>query len=73
MFPTVARLSKASRLPLTPKRANKDFYKGIYFGVLQDVLIDKVIQVHDKHTCLEDTEQVHPVNMSSEEKQSIDS
>ncbi|KAI0266561.1 hypothetical protein BC834DRAFT_875181 [Gloeopeniophorella convolvens] len=28
MFPTVARLSKASRLPLTPKRGNKDFYKG---------------------------------------------
>ena len=28
MFPTLARLSKASRLPLTPKRGNKDFYKG---------------------------------------------
>ncbi|KAF9478945.1 hypothetical protein BDN70DRAFT_932960 [Pholiota conissans] len=28
MFPTVARLSKASRAPLTPKRGNKDFYKG---------------------------------------------
>ncbi|TFK40108.1 hypothetical protein BDQ12DRAFT_680368 [Crucibulum laeve] len=28
MFPTVARLSKASRRPLTPKRGNKDFYKG---------------------------------------------
>ncbi|KAI5996372.1 hypothetical protein EDD15DRAFT_2252176 [Pisolithus albus] len=28
MFPTAARLSKASRRPLTPKRGNKDFYKG---------------------------------------------
>lgn len=28
MFPTLARLSKASRRPLTPKRGNKDFYKG---------------------------------------------
>ncbi|KAH9478796.1 hypothetical protein JR316_0009257 [Psilocybe cubensis] len=28
MFATVARLSKASRAPLTPKRGNKDFYKG---------------------------------------------
>ncbi|KAI0730027.1 hypothetical protein C8Q72DRAFT_776758 [Fomitopsis betulina] len=28
MFPTLVRLSKASRLPLTPKQGNKDFYKG---------------------------------------------
>ncbi|KAF8809126.1 hypothetical protein BYT27DRAFT_6535769 [Phlegmacium glaucopus] len=28
MIPTAARLSKASRLSLTPKRGNKDFYKG---------------------------------------------
>ncbi|KAH9975364.1 hypothetical protein BGW80DRAFT_1296720 [Lactifluus volemus] len=28
MFPTLARLSKASRFPLTPKRGNKDYYKG---------------------------------------------
>ncbi|TFY81291.1 hypothetical protein EWM64_g2725 [Hericium alpestre] len=28
MFPTLARLSKASRRALTPKRGNKDFYKG---------------------------------------------
>ncbi|KIM60562.1 hypothetical protein SCLCIDRAFT_92175, partial [Scleroderma citrinum Foug A] len=28
MFPTVARFSKASRRALTPKRGNKDFYKG---------------------------------------------
>jgi len=28
MFPTLVRLSKASRRPLTSKRANKDFYKG---------------------------------------------
>ncbi|TFL01522.1 hypothetical protein BDV98DRAFT_529233 [Pterulicium gracile] len=28
MFPTVARCSKASRRALTPKRGNKDFYKG---------------------------------------------
>ncbi|KZT40540.1 hypothetical protein SISSUDRAFT_1044051 [Sistotremastrum suecicum HHB10207 ss-3] len=28
MFATLCRLSKASRRPLTPKRGNKDFYKG---------------------------------------------
>ncbi|KDR80444.1 hypothetical protein GALMADRAFT_277607 [Galerina marginata CBS 339.88] len=28
MIPTAVRLSKASRAPLTPKRGNKDFYKG---------------------------------------------
>ncbi|THH14580.1 hypothetical protein EW146_g5769 [Bondarzewia mesenterica] len=28
MIPTLVRLSKASRLPLTTKRGNKDFYKG---------------------------------------------
>lgn len=28
MKPTLARLSKALRLPLTPKRGNKDYYKG---------------------------------------------
>ncbi|KAF7982589.1 hypothetical protein HWV62_27603 [Athelia sp. TMB] len=28
MFPTIVRLSKASRRPLTPKRGNKDYYKG---------------------------------------------
>ncbi|KAI0321541.1 hypothetical protein OF83DRAFT_1099173 [Amylostereum chailletii] len=28
MFPTLARFSKASRRALTPKRGNKDFYKG---------------------------------------------
>ncbi|KDQ07412.1 hypothetical protein BOTBODRAFT_38821 [Botryobasidium botryosum FD-172 SS1] len=28
MFPTRAALSKASRLPLTPKHGNKDYYKG---------------------------------------------
>jgi len=28
MFPTAIRLSKASRRPLTPKRGNKDYYKG---------------------------------------------
>ncbi|KAI6029537.1 hypothetical protein BKA83DRAFT_4219885 [Pisolithus microcarpus] len=34
MFPTAARLSKASRRPLTPKRGNKDFYKGTRQAVL---------------------------------------
>jgi large subunit ribosomal protein L41 len=29
MFPSLPRLSKASRRPLTPKRGNKDFYKGL--------------------------------------------
>ena len=28
MIPTAVRASKASRAPLTPKRGNKDFYKG---------------------------------------------
>ncbi|KAF9553559.1 hypothetical protein CPC08DRAFT_822229 [Agrocybe pediades] len=28
MFPTLSRLSKASRQSLTPKRGNKDYYKG---------------------------------------------
>ena len=28
MIPTAVRLSKASRRALTPKRGNKDFYKG---------------------------------------------
>jgi len=28
MLPTLVRLSKASRKALTPKRGNKDFYKG---------------------------------------------
>jgi len=28
MFPSFVRLAKASRLPLTSKLANKDFYKG---------------------------------------------
>ncbi|KAH8117580.1 hypothetical protein DFH11DRAFT_1575881 [Phellopilus nigrolimitatus] len=28
MKPTLACLSKASRRPLTPKRGNKDYYKG---------------------------------------------
>jgi len=28
MLPTAVRFSKASRVPLTPKRGNKDFYKG---------------------------------------------
>ena len=30
MFATLVRLSKASRRSLTPKRGNKDFYKGSY-------------------------------------------
>ncbi|KAF9266595.1 hypothetical protein L218DRAFT_78023 [Marasmius fiardii PR-910] len=34
MFPTVARLSKASRRPLTTKRGNKDYYKGTRQAVL---------------------------------------
>ena len=29
MFPSLARLSKASRKSLTPKQGNKDFYKGV--------------------------------------------
>ena len=34
MFATAVRLSKASRAPLSPKRGNKDFYKGLsYFSL----------------------------------------
>lgn len=33
MFPTAARLSKASRAPLTPKRGNKDYYKGLFVSI----------------------------------------
>jgi len=29
MFATLVRCSKASRKPLTPKRGNKDYYKGV--------------------------------------------
>ena len=32
MRPTLALFSKASRLPLTSKRGNKDFYKGTRTG-----------------------------------------
>lgn len=31
MFPTAIRLSKASRRPLTTKRGNKDYYKGMSY------------------------------------------
>ncbi|GJE99462.1 hypothetical protein PsYK624_157260 [Phanerochaete sordida] len=34
MFATLVRLSKASRKPLSPKRGNKDFYKGTRQAVL---------------------------------------
>ncbi|KIP02755.1 hypothetical protein PHLGIDRAFT_111693 [Phlebiopsis gigantea 11061_1 CR5-6] len=34
MFATLVRLSKASRKPLTPKRGNKDYYKGTRQAVL---------------------------------------
>jgi hypothetical protein len=42
MFPTFVRLSKASRLPLTPKRGNKDYYKGkITSEILSCLLKDR--------------------------------
>ncbi|OBZ73237.1 hypothetical protein A0H81_06853 [Grifola frondosa] len=47
MFPTLVRLSKASRRALTPKRGNKDFYKGCRnlstgpFPSATDILCDR--------------------------------
>ena len=44
MFPTLARLSKASRLPLTPKRGNKDYYKGkLTSAMLSFLLKDRLM------------------------------
>jgi len=40
MIPTAARLSKASRLSLTPKRGNKDFYKGMFFQYGSYTIVD---------------------------------
>lgn len=39
MFPTLACLSKASRRALTPKRGNKDFYKGSSRRAFDDVFV----------------------------------
>ena len=38
MFATLARLSKASRRALTPKRGNKDYYKGASLSCLQRMI-----------------------------------
>ncbi|PWN95874.1 hypothetical protein FA09DRAFT_321993 [Tilletiopsis washingtonensis] len=44
--PTLALLSKASRLPLSSKKGNKDFYKGTR---TPNVLLRKRIALADKH------------------------
>ena len=36
MFPSFVRLAKASRLPLTSKMGNKDFYKGLSLRAVTD-------------------------------------
>ncbi|KAG8216653.1 hypothetical protein J3R82DRAFT_6850 [Butyriboletus roseoflavus] len=40
MHPTLACLSKASRRALTPKRGNKDFYKGAFSQSKSTPLLD---------------------------------
>ncbi len=71
MLPTIARLSKASRLPLTPKRGNKDFYKGEFdrYSKSSAPPADPT-QGHDRHIFPEVTVLVHQGNMSFEERQS---
>lgn len=55
MIPTAARLSKASRLSLTPKRGNKDFYKGLLFQYGSYTIADaSLTQEHGRPSYLED-------------------
>lgn len=47
MRPTLNLLSKASRLPLNSKKANKDFYKGTGTG---NILVRKRIAVANRRS-----------------------
>ncbi len=67
MFPTVARLSKASRAPLTPKRGNKDFYKGNFGRKLRCSAQLTLVQAHARLTSPVDDEQARRDDMSSAE------
>ncbi|VDB83132.1 unnamed protein product [Peniophora sp. CBMAI 1063] len=49
MIPTVVRMSKASRRPLTSKMANKDYYKGTRQAWLQPDLRTGPPGKHTKH------------------------
>jgi len=63
---TAPVLSKASRRTLTPKRGNKDFYKGgfIECRVLIEQVVIRVLspQVRARHTSQEVSVLVPPVN-----------
>ena len=65
MFPTVARLSKASRAPLTPKRGNKDYYKGNFTLKLLYSAQLTLAQAHARLTSRVDDEQARRDDMSS--------
>ena len=71
MFPTLARLSKASRLPLTPKRGNKDYYKGKVNTWDVSPLWLTELQERDKRTSPGDTALARQESMWSEGKRSI--
>lgn len=43
MFPTLVRLSKASRRPLTPKRGNKDYYKGFHWLLIVLLVVSRFL------------------------------
>lgn len=47
MRPSIALFSKASRLPLNSKKANKDFYKGSRAG---NIMLRKRISVANRNT-----------------------
>lgn len=47
MRPSLAVLSKASRLPLNSKKANKDFYKGTRTG---NIMVRKRLPVANRNT-----------------------
>jgi hypothetical protein len=71
MFPTLARLSKASRRPLTPKRGNKDYYKGFQLVIasLKEPLMAFKELVRLRFQVDRALERL--VNMSSEERPNI--
>lgn len=72
MFPTLVRLSKASRRPLSSKRGNKDFYKGICFFRSRSLSSHSLVsKEHARHSFQEAIVPVLLVNMSFEELRNI--
>ena len=67
MFPTRAVFSKASRLPLTAKHGNKDYYKGNFTRKLLYYAQLTLVQAHVRLTSLVDDEQARRDDMSSAE------